>query len=404
MKGAFHAVRVTDRVWWVGAIDWAVRDFHGYLTGRGTTYNAYLVLAEKVTLVDTVKHGFFDEMAARIASVVEPGKIEYIISNHAEPDHSGCLARAIEAFRPAEVFASAQGVTALEEHFGLGGAVTAVEDGGQLDLGGASLRFAETRMCHWPDSMVSYLPEDKLLFSQDAFGMHLASFERFDDELPGHLLEAESARYYANILLPLSKFVARAIEKLTSAGWELKVIAPDHGPVWRGRPEKIVADYARWARQERTDKAVVLYDTMWGSTELMARAVGEGLSAGGARARLMPLGGVHRSDVAAEMLDAGALLVGSPTINNQVFPTVADCLAYLKGLRPLGLVGAVFGAYGWAGQVVRQLQETLGEMKVQLVGEPVTSRYVPGDEVLKRCCDLGRAVAGVLVGKAAPGA
>ena len=399
MKDAFKAIQVTDRVWWVGAIDWAVRDFHGYLTGRGTTYNAFVVLGDRPTLIDTVKAPFMDELMARVASVIEPERIEVIVSNHAEPDHSGCLERVIDTVKPERVYASRQGAAALNEHFGLGDSVTAVEDGQTVDLGGCSLAFAETKMCHWPDSMVSYLPEEKLLFSQDAFGMHLATFERFDDRIDRSVLDAEAAKYYANILLPLSKMVTKALGKLTKAGWELDVIAPDHGPVWRCRPGDIVADYARWARQERVNKAVVVYDTMWDSTQRMARAAGEGLAAGGTRARLMPLGAAHRSDVATELLDAGALLVGSPTINNEMFPTVADCLSYVKGLKPLGLIGAAFGSYGWGGEAAGKAAAVLEEMGVELVAGPARSKYVPEAEVFKQCYDLGRTVAARLAGK-----
>jgi flavorubredoxin len=396
MEDSFKAVKVSDRVYWVGAIDWSVRDFHGYLTSRGTTYNAYLVLADKIALVDTVRAGFRDEMLARIASVVDPRQIDYIISDHAEPDHSGCLGDAIRTIQPEKTFASAMGAAALDEHFGLNGAITPVKDGESLDLGGAKLTFHETRMCHWPDSMVAYLHEEAMLFSQDAFGMHLASHERFDDQLDPHLLEAEGAKYYANILLPLSTFVQKALAKLGGLGCPFRIIAPDHGPIWREKPQAVVASYARWAEQKRTNKAVVVYDTMWKSTDLMARAVGEGLGAGGAQVKLMPLSGNHRSDVATEVLDAGALVVGSPTLNNTVFPTVADVLSYLKGLRPKGLIGAAFGSYGWSGEATKDIKEALMEMKVELVAEPVRVKYVPDSAELRQCHDLGLLVASKL--------
>ena len=395
MKEAFKAVKVTESVYWVGAIDWEVRDFHGYLTDQGSTYNAYLVLDDKVTLIETVKEQFKNEMLARIASVVDPEKIDYIVSNHSEPDHSGALAEAIRVISPEKVFASENGVRALREHFGMD-CVTAITDGETLSLGEKTLTFVETRMCHWPDSMVSYLNEEKLLFSQDAFGMHLATCERFADQLDPTLLDGEAAKYYANILLPLSKAVTMAIEKITRMNIELRIIAPDHGPIWRENPAKIVGDYARWARQERSNKAIVLYDTMWGSTALMARAIGEGLNAGGAQARLMPIRGTHRSDVATEILDAGALIVGAPTINNQMFPSMADVLSYLNGLRPIGLIGAAFGSYGWGGQATGQLAAAMEEMKVELIDSPIRVVYSPTSETFKQCYDLGLKVAETL--------
>ncbi|MCY3022950.1 MAG: flavodoxin domain-containing protein [Planctomycetota bacterium] len=402
MKEAFKAAKVTDKVYWVGAVDWAVRDFHGYLTNRGTTYNAYLILADKIALVDAVKASFKDEMLARIASIVDPKKIEIVISNHAEPDHTGALGGVIEAIKPQKVLASMMGVKALDQHYHGACPAVAVRDGEKLSLGNVDLTFAETRMCHWPDSMVCYLHQERMLISQDAFGMHLASYERFDDQLSPALLDAEAAKYYANILLPLSSFVAKTIEKVAATGWTLDTIAPDHGPIWRKDPQRIVASYARWSRQPRINKAVVLYDTMWQSTDLMARAIGEGLAAGGTATRLMPLSGTHRSDIATEVLDAGALIVGAPTVNNEIFPTLADAMTYLRGLAPKGLIGASFGSYGWSGEAPKDLRAMLEEMKVELVGEPVRVVYAPAGEDLKRCYDLGLQVAARLKEKYPP--
>jgi flavorubredoxin len=391
--GVLQPVPVTESVYWVGAVDWSVRDFHGYATRRGTTYNAYLILADRITLVDTVKAGFRQEMLERIAGVVDPAKIDVVVSNHSEPDHTGELGATIHIVRPQAVYASVNGKKALEAHYRLGATITAVTDGQSVDLGGASLVFAETKMCHWPDSMVAYLPGEKILFSQDAFGMHLASFERFADQLDPALLEYEAAKYFANILLPLSDSVTRNIEKLKALNLPIAAIAPDHGPVWRTQPERIVDRYAAWARQERGNKAVVLYDTMWKSTEAMAQAVAEGLGAGGARPTLMPVAGVHRSDVATRLLDSGALLVGSPTLNNELLPGLADVLTYVKGLRPKGLVGGVFGSYGWSGEATDKAAAFLKEMGVEVVGDPLRARYVADAEVRGRAFDLGRAVA-----------
>ena len=392
----FSAVQVTERVWWVGAIDWAVREFHGYLTSRGTTYNAYLVLADKVTLMDTVKRPFKDEMLARVASVIEPGRIDYLVSHHAEMDHSGCLPEVLEAVRPERVFASAKGVEALRDHFHLDHPITVVPDGETLSLGNMGLTFLETRMLHWPDSMISYLAEDKLVFSQDGFGMHLASTERFDDELPPDVLRYEAAKYFANILLPYARLVTKLLGRVADLGLDIQMIAPDHGPVWRGDVAGIIGRWAEWAEQKPTRKAVVVYDTMWGSTAVMARAITDGLAAGGASVKAMPLRSHHRSDVATELLDAGALVVGSPTMNNQLFPTVADCLTYLKGLKPRNLVGAAFGSYGWSGEAAKKIEAELEAMKVQLAAEGVRVKYVPDEAALVECRKLGEAVASKL--------
>jgi len=392
MKSTFNAVKISEHVYWVGAIDWAVRDFHGYRTGRGTTYNAYLVSGDEIILIDTVKAPFKDELLSRIASVVNPKDINYIISNHSEMDHSGCLPDVINAVWPEKVFASVMGTKALAEHFGLDN-ITPVKDGDSLPLGGLKFSFLETRMLHWPDSMVTFLSEDKLLFSQDAFGMHLASSERFADEIDEAVLIWEAKKYYANILMPYSNIIPAALKKVGESGFDIKIIAPDHGPIWRNKIETLPKLYPVWAAQKPTMKAVVVYDTMWQSTALMARAIGEGLAGGGADVKLMNLRAAHRSDVATEVLDAGALLVGSPTINNQMFPTVADTLIYLKGLKPQNLVGAAFGSYGWSGEAVGKVEEILKEMHVGLVGDGLKSKYVPNSDILEKCVSLGKQVA-----------
>jgi flavorubredoxin len=393
MRQMFKAVKLTDRIYWVGAVDWAIRNFHGYATDRGTTYNAYLVIADKVTLIDTVKAPFKNELLSRIASVIEPAKIDYIISNHSEMDHSGCLPDIIGVVKPEKVFASENGVKALSDHFHGEHEILAVRDGDTLDLGNMTASFTETRMLHWPDSMFTYLAEEQALFSQDAFGMHLASTERFDDEIDDEILKYEAAKYFANILLPYSSFVTRLLDKMGKLNLPIKMVAPDHGPVWRKNIDRILNFYLTWASQKRANKAVIVYDTMWQSTAVMARVISEGLASAGSSAKVMPLGSSHRSDVATEILDAGALVVGSPTLNNTIFPTVADVLTYLKGLKPRNLIGAVFGSYGWSGEAVKQLQETLREMKVDLVADGLSVRYVPDEDALSKCFSLGALVA-----------
>jgi flavorubredoxin len=393
MKNTFKAVRVTEDVWWVGAIDWNIRDFHGYQTRRGSTYNAYLILADKITLIDTVKAPFREEMMARIASVVDPEKIDYIVSNHSEMDHSGSLPEVIRAVNPKKVFASAVGAKTLTELFPLDREITAVQDGETLSLGNRSLTFLETRMLHWPDSMFAYLNEEQLLFSQDAFGMHLASLERFADECDPAILVYEAATYYANIILPYSPLVLKLIERVTAAGLSFRIIAPDHGPIWRKETGGIIGSYAKWAAQKPGAKAVVVYATMWHSTQKMARAVSEGLAAGGLHVKLMSMDEVHRSDVVYELLGAGALAVGSPTLNNHLLPNMADILTYLKGLKPRNLIGAAFGSYGWSGEAVKEIEEILAEMKVEKAVEGIRVKNVPDAGVLARCYELGKTMA-----------
>lgn len=392
--GPYRAKQISEHVHWVGAIDWDVRDFHGYSTERGTTYNAYLITGSQPVLVDTVKAPFAEEMFSRIASVVDPAKIAVILSNHAEMDHTGCLPAAIERIRPSRVLTSPMGVKTLAEHFDLPLTPQAVSVGEEVRIGDRTLLFAEARMLHWPESMFSYLAEDRVFFSQDAFGMHLASFERFCDEIPSDVLWHEAAKYYANILLPYSPVVAKAAAKLpeTKIG-EAALIAPDHGPVWRRDIWRIAERYAEWAAQKPTRKAVIVYDTMWQSTAAMARAIAEGLQQAGAQPRLVHLGTSNRSVLATEVLGAGALLVGSPTINNQLFPTVADGLSYLKGLRPKNLVGAAFGSYGWSGESTKLIEAELREMKVELIADAQRVKYVPTADDLQASVALGVKIA-----------
>lgn len=393
MADVYKAVKLTDRVYWVGAIDWTIRDFHGYTTHRGSTYNAYLILADKITLVDTVKAPFREELLSRIASVVNPKDIRVIVSNHSEMDHSGCLSDIISLVEPEKVVASTMGAKTLQDILHLDQEIISVKDGEQLSLGNMNLRFMETRMLHWPDSMFSYLPEEEILFSHDAFGMHLASAERFDDEIDPAILQYEGATYYANILLPYSPLVTRLLGRVGSSGMTFKYIAPDHGPVWRKDIGGIIRKYGDWAAQKPTRKAVVVYGTMWHSTERMARAISEGLANGGAIARCMSMDVCHRSDVAYEILDAGALMIGSSTLNNNMLPHVADVLTYLKGLRPVNLMGASFGSYGWSGEAPGQITDILKEMKIEVMAEPIKVQHVPRESDLARCYALGEGIA-----------
>lgn len=393
MASVFKPVQISEKVYWVGAIDWNIRDFHGYTTKRGSTYNAYLVLADKITLIDTVKAPFKEELLSRISTLVDPKEIDYIVSNHSEMDHSGCLPEIIKEVNPEKVFASPMGVKALKEHFSIEDEIMPIKEGEDLCLGNMGLSFMETRMLHWPDSMFSYLKEERLLFSQDAFGMHLATDERFVDLIDPAIIEFEAATYFANILLPYAQLILKLLDKVATSGHDIRVVAPDHGPVWRTDLPKILGLYRKWAEQQPTAKAVVLYNTMWHSTERMARAIEEGLVSGGAAVKSMSMDVVHRSDVAYEVLDAGALVVGSSTLNNNMLPAMADVLTYLKGLKPKNLTGAAFGSYGWSGEAASQMNDILSEMKVAIAAEPIKAKYVPDEGVLAKCFELGKSIA-----------
>jgi flavorubredoxin len=334
-------IKITDKVYWVGAVDYDIRDFHGYLTPKGSTYNAFLILDKEVTLIDTVKHGFEDELLSRISKIIDPSKISRIVSNHAEMDHSGSLpgiVRAIGSEKP--VYASSLGVKNLAGQFkGEGLNLKTVEK--EMKLGELSLQFIETRMIHWPDSMFSFIPEQGVLFSQDGFGLHYASVDRFDDQVPESTWKKLALNYFANILTPYAGQIAKLLDTITQSGLikDFKIICPDHGFLWRKDPGRILSLYSEWVKQSPSKKAVVAFDTMWRSTEYMARELTDHLGHLGIETVYFNLKHNDRSQVATEACDSGAILIGSPTINNQMFPSVADLLCYLKSLKMKNKIG-----------------------------------------------------------------
>lgn len=384
-----QAVQISEKVYWVGAIDWNIRDFHGYSTTKGTTYNAYLVLSEKPTLIDAVKKEFYNEMMERIKSVIDPQKIKIIISNHAEMDHSGCLPEVVNTICPDEVYVSAMGMKNLTAQFHENLKLKVVKTGDKIDIGGDTISFIEARMLHWPDSMLSFLEKENILFTNDVFGMHYATSKLFDDENDEKIWLHEAEKYYANIILPYSDIVTRFLTQFSTMNITPKMIAPDHGFIWRKDVNRIVKLYGEWALQKPQNKAVIVYDTMWGSTEKMATYIADGLRTGGTEVKLMSMHVSHRSEVITEMFHAGALLVGTPVLNSQIFPAMADVLCYLKGLKKKNLIGAAFGSYGWNGAPIDGLTKVLEEMGVEIVSPALKISFVPDEAAKKSCFDLG---------------
>ena len=399
----FQAIKVTGNVWWVGAIDWHLREFHGYRTSRGTTYNAFLVIDEKVTLIDTVKAPFFEEMRERIASVIDPEKIDYIISNHAEMDHSGAIAKAFSEFKAEKLFCSMQGEKALRAHFHDAlPALEVVKTGDSISLGKNNLTFVETKMLHWPDSMVSYLDGEKILFSQDAFGMHLAGSQRFADEYSDSLLYEEARKYFANILLLQSAKIIDLLNTLPSLNLDIAMVAPDHGPIWRnGDHAKIIALYREFAEQKPEKRAVVLFDTMWHSTEAMASAVAEGLIEAGLPTEVISLHSCDRSEAITRIMASGVLAIGTPTINNNMYPSLGDILVYMRGLKPKIAIGGAFGSFGWSGEGSKQIAEALTQMNIEQPLPPMAVKYVPDNAALEECRKWGKSLAEALLEKLA---
>lgn len=382
-------VELKKGIYWVGAIDWNIRDFHGYSTPYGTTYNAYLILDEKNVLVDTVKAPFYFEMLGRISEIIDPAKVDVIVSNHVEMDHSGSLTQMVERIGNPTVITSERGRKGLAKHYKKAMNFRTVKSGETYSIGHRTLTFVEAPMLHWPDSMFTYIKEDQLLLPNDAFGQHVASCQRFEDEVGNEVMK-HAAKYYANILWPLAPLILKKVDEVVKMGIPIDMIGPSHGLIWRKNPGRIIQAYVDWSQGKARNKILVVYDTMWGSTEAIAKAILKGLIEEGAEARLLHLRSNHRSDIIEEMLEAKAILLGSPTLNNGMFPTMGDFLTYMRGLRPKGKVFGLFGSHGWGGGAVREMRKALEQEKFDIWEKELSVQFVPDPEELKNAIQFGR--------------
>ena len=386
-------VTLANNIYWVGVVDWNIRDFHGYTTKRGSTYNAYLIRDEKTALIDTVKHMFGDELLRNVTEIVDPEKIDYIIVNHVEMDHSSSLPMIAKAAKNATIITSERGKDAIIEHYGPNFNIKTVKSGETLKLGEHTLSFLEAPMLHWPDSMFTYIVEDKILMPNDAFGQHLASGQRFDDEVDEHILMEEAQIYYANILMLLGPQITRKIQEVVQMGIPISMIAPSHGIIWRKDPTKIIQAYLNWSAGNTKKKVSIVFDTMWGSTDKMARAISEGVISEGVEVKLLKLRASDNTEAATEILDSKAVLVGSPTLNNGMFPTIGSFMTYLTGLRPKNKIWSFFGSFGWGGGAVRGMTEMARKAGFEVHEPGVEIKYIPEPEDLKKCFELGKQIA-----------
>lgn len=363
-----QCVKIRENVYWVGAVDEKVRMFHGYQTPYGTSYNAFLVLDEKITLIDTVKAPFTQTFWDTIAQVVPPEKIDIVITNHVEPDHSGALPYVAQQCPNAEIYISPNGEKGVKAYYASlqDRPMHVVSTGDTLCTGAYTFEFLLMPMVHWPDSMATYLREEKILFSNDAFGQHIAGKERFDDELSYDNLLERVSDYYANIILPFGKQVQKVLASV--AGLEIEIICPSHGVLLRSFIPEILERYAAWSKGTFCEnKAVIVYDSMWGSTEEMAQRLEQELQAQGKDTVIFSLSQQHHSQVMGDILEANYICVGSSTLNRTMLPTVAAFLCYLKGLNPQNRIGMAFGAYGWSGESVAQVEDVLSGMGYELL-------------------------------------
>lgn len=389
------AIEVKPDIYWVGAVDWAVRDFHGYVTPRGTTYNNYLIKDEDITLIDTVKHDFVDITIDNIKSVTDPAKIKQIVINHIEPDHASGLGDIMELTPDATIHITKKGKEGIDRHFDTSRwRFRIVKTGDTLNTGRHTLTFIETPMLHWPDSMMTYVKEAKLLISQDAFGQHLASSSRFDDEYVtcASMAELEDATidYYANILMPFGKLIINKIEEIKKLAIEIDMIAPDHGVIWRSHPEKVLNLYLDMAKGKADLRVVIIYDTMWHSTERMTLPISQGIRAEGMDCKVIKLRATPMSVAIKEFWKARGCLVGSPTLNNLLYPSVAEFLTHLKGLRPKNRIVGAFGSYGWGGGAVKASYDEFRQMGLELFEPGLQIVYKPSISDEDACFEFGR--------------
>ncbi len=380
-------VKLTEGVYFVGAVDWNLRDFHGYHTPRGVTYNAYLIVDEKICLVDTVKAPFAEEMLERISQIVDPAKIDYVITNHAEPDHAGALPKLMEKAVNAKVVLTASGKDGVMKQQQRSYDFMVVKEGDTLNLGRNNLHFVPLPMLHWPDSMACYLDGEQILFSNDAFGQHVCTTKRFDDENDLNEVMYEAGKYYANILMPYSRLIGKALDK--TGQLPVTMIAPSHGVIWRSHIAEIMQKYEQWGRGDAGDTVIIVYDSMWGATEQMARRILDGVAASGVKGKLHRLGAASLSDIITDVLEAGGLMVGSSTQHNGVLATTGGFLTYLKGLRPTNKLGAAFSTYGWSGGAQNTIEEFLKSSGLTVEQSGLSVKWAGSKEELDKCFEFG---------------
>lgn len=379
-----NAVEIKKDIYWTGVKDWNLSEFHGYKTPRGSTYNSYLIMDEKITLVDGAKHYLSDEQIARVKSVTDFSKIAYVVVNHVEMDHSGNMPEIMKLAPQATILTNAAGEKALNDHYDTTGwKFQIIKSGDSVSIGKRTLTFVTTPMLHWPDSMVTYVAEDKLLLPNDGFGQHFCSDGIFVKDQPFDVVCEEAKKYYANILFPFGAQAEKALSGLD--GLEIDMIAPSHGCIWSGEKEvgTILKLYDEWASGRNKGKAVIVYDTMWGATATLANAVMEVFQDAGIPVVKRCLTETHISEAIVDFLDARYVCIGTPTLNNEMFPRVAAFVTYMKGLKPKNKKAFAFGSYGWKPGVVNQIQKVYEDLGWETI-PPFEEKYTPKSDVVAK--------------------
>ncbi|HYE11656.1 MAG TPA: anaerobic nitric oxide reductase flavorubredoxin [Patescibacteria group bacterium] len=386
--------KINDTVKWVGKIDWELRKFHGdeYSTHKGSSYNSYLVQDEKTVLIDTVWTPFAKEYVANLKKEIDLNKIDYIIVNHAEPDHSGALPELMREIPNTPIYCTANAVKSIKGHYHQDWNFVEVKTGDKLNIGSKEFVFIEARMLHWPDTMFSYLTGDHILFSNDAFGQHYASEYMFNDLVDQAELYQEAIKYYANILTPFSKLVEKKIEEVVAMNVPVSMICTSHGIIWRDNPLQIVTKYMEWAKDYQENQVTILYDTMWDATRKMAEAIAAGVKSANPEVniKIFNTAKADKNDVITEVYKSKAILVGSSTINKGILHSVAGMLEQIKGLGFKNKKAAAFGSYGWSGEAVQMINEELKKGGFEVIDNGVKALWNPDKESLDKCFELGK--------------
>lgn len=386
---------IINNIYCVGVTDWNVRNFHGYHTDNGSSYNSYLIVGKENILIDSVKYPFKDKLIKNIKECIGEKKLNYIICNHAEPDHSSSIPYIIKEYPNINVICNEKCKSILSSYYETSlWNFKIVKDGEELKIDDNNLFFYNTPMVHWPESMVTYLANEKVLFSMDIFGQHYASSFTFDEEESLSTLLYEAQKYYANIVMPYASQVLVTLEKLKNL--DVKIVANSHGLILKKYLPQMIELYTNFAKGINKNKALVIYDSMWGSTEKMAFSLIDGLKTNhNLKIKVCDLKVTDITKVASEAIDAKIIAVGSPTLNSNILPTVAKCLCYLEGLKPKNKTCFCFGSYGWAPICVKKIQEYFENLKWNNFCEPITSQFKPTDNILKDCFNVGEKLSNI---------
>lgn len=388
---------IKNNVYWVGKIDWELRKFHGeeLSTDHGSSYNAYLIKDEKNVLIDTVYTPFADEFITELEKVIDLNQIDYVVVNHAEPDHSGALPALMARIPNAKIICSNNGLKSIKGYYHQDWDMTAMKTGEKLNIGSRELVFVENQMIHWPDSMMCYLTGDNILFSNDAFGQHYAHDKMYNSKCDKCVLEHEAIKYYANIVAPFSKKVAKKLDDVKAMNLEIDYICPSHGVIWDENPSQIIELYDKWCNEYSEDKAVIFYDTMYHSTRKMAEAIAEGLAEvrPEMEIRLFNAGKSDKSDIITEVFRSKLILAGSSTVNNGILTSVAGILDELIGFALQGKKASAFGSYGWSPLGIKIINGKLAEAGFEIIGEGAKASWNPDETALDNCRAYGRKLA-----------